>query len=358
MPTPHEIRRSLGNWLAITRNRLGGRTYAPHPRRAIFVETSARCNLACRFCAYEKTGPGTLMATAFFADTLGQIADMGFDFVWLTPMLGEAFADPALFDKLALLEREPRIRGYGFYSNFILPDAGQIAALSRLAKFHGLHISLYGFDAASFTLTARKPAKQFERLFENLEALFEATADWRPAGGINFHFRTVEDGTPAMDHRTPFIALVRRFRDQRGARVSESGEYDNWAGAIAAADVAPLGIELTDGRHIYMHGACTKVFGEVQIKADGTVHACACRDTDRSLVIGDLGVNPLARILSWDNPAYRRLIEEQMRGKFGANCRSCSAYRSVYDHRPSRRDGRIEAMDFDDAVAILKSGRP
>jgi len=355
MPTAHEIRRCLGNWFAIARNRLRRRTYAPHPRRAIFVETSARCNLACRFCAYEQTGPGMLMTTDFFRDTLRQIVALGFDFVWLTPMLGEAFADPGLFDKFELLEREPRIRGYGFYSNFILPRVEQIAVLPGLAKFHDLHVSLYGFDSESFETTTRKPSKQFERLHDNLRALFDATAAWRPACGISFHFRTVSDATPIMQRQTPFVALIRRFQDERGARIGESGEYDSWAGSITDADVAPLGIELTDGRHIYMYGACYKVFGEVQIKADGTVHACACRDTDGSLRIGHLKSKPLARILSWDNPAYRRLIKDQMQGKFGANCRACSAYRSVFDDRPSRLDPRFEVMAVEDAVTILKS---
>ncbi|HER27384.1 MAG TPA: hypothetical protein ENI69_09785, partial [Rhodospirillales bacterium] len=98
-------------------------------------------------------------------------------------------------------------------------------------------------------------------------------------------------------------------------------------------DVDPLGIQITRGELIYMHGACTKLFGEVQIAYDGRVRACACRDTGGSLIIGDMKKTPLAEILCLDNAAYRSIIDDQMAGKFLSNCRSCSSYRSVYDHR-------------------------
>jgi len=349
----HEVRRSLGNWLAITRNRVRGRTYAPHPRRAIFVETSGRCNLACRFCAYEQMRPGSLMPLDQFRRTVDQIVDLGFDFIFLTPMLGEAFADPTLFEKFDLLEREPRIRGYSFYSNFILPDPADIADLAPRPKLDALYISLYGFDAESFALTTRKPAIQFERLLANLDALYKATATWTLPGGLHFNVRTVRSATRFLDRQTPLVAQIKRLQAERGARFDESDEFDSWGGAITPEDVAPLGITLTDGRHLYMRGACTKLFGQVQIKADGSVHACACRDVDGSLVIGNTGQTPLAEILSWTNAAYRRLIEEQMRGQFSANCRVCSMYRSVFDDRGARLDPTLEIMSVEDAIARL-----
>jgi hypothetical protein len=353
----HRIRRSLGNRLAITRGRLRGRTFAPHPRRAIFIETSARCNLACRFCAYEQTGPGSLMGMDLFRSTVGQIVDLGFNFIYLTPMLGEAFADPTLFEKFELLEREPAIRGYSFYSNFILPDPEDVLRLPRWRKLHALYISLYGFDEPSFVLTTRKPAIQFQRLHDNLEALLQATAAWRPLGGMHFNARTVRTETPFLKQPTPFVGVLNRLLGERGATLDESDEYDSWGGTISEQDVEPLGIAITDGRDLYMYGACTKVFGELQIKADGTVHACACRDLDGSLRIGHLGSTPLAGILSWDNPLYRRLIENQMQGRFGPNCRSCSSYRSVFDDRASRQDPSLEVMEVGEAVSRL-TARP
>jgi MoaA/NifB/PqqE/SkfB family radical SAM enzyme len=65
-----ELSRSLGNFVAITKSRLAGKSYVPHPRKSIFIETSGRCNLACRFCAYAKITPGGFMTNEDFSQTL------------------------------------------------------------------------------------------------------------------------------------------------------------------------------------------------------------------------------------------------------------------------------------------------
>ena len=347
-----EIRRGLGNFAAITKSRLSGRTYVPHPRRAIFIETSGRCNLACRFCAYEKSKPGGFMSDERFANVLDQVCEMGYRFVWLTPMLGEVFADPKISEKFALLEADSRIEGYSFYSNFILARPAPIQALPGLRKLAGLYISLYGFDADTFARTTRKPGSQFEKLQENLSRLLALMDDWRPHNGIHFNVRTVRTDVPILERNAPMAGLLRELT-AKGATVSEAEDYDSWGGTIAQSEVTPLGIELVDGNHLYMHGPCTKIFAEVQIKADGQVHACACRDMDGSLDIGHLDDAPLKEILSFANDPYRELIESQMRNKFGSNCRACSSYRSIYDGRPSHFDSSLEVMSYEQACNLL-----
>jgi MoaA/NifB/PqqE/SkfB family radical SAM enzyme len=252
-----EIRRGLGNFAAITKSRLSGKTFVPNPRHAIFIETSGRCNLACRFCAYDKLPPGNFMDNETFSDVVDQVCDMGFRQVWLTPMLGEVFADRQISDKWALLEKESRIDGFAFYSNFIMAREEQIKSFPTLSKLTGLYISLYGFDANSFQETTRKPASQFSKLLKNLTYLLEVAESWAPLNGINFNVRTVKTNVPIIERDTKLGELLRKFV-AKGANVSEDNEYDSWAGTISQDEVASLGIELTDGNHLYMHGACTK----------------------------------------------------------------------------------------------------
>ncbi len=213
--------------------------------------------------------------------------------------------------------------------------------------------SLYGFDEESFVETTRKPASQFSKLLKNLSCLLEVTEEWSPPKGINFNVRTVKSETPIEERDTELGATLRKFI-AKGANVSEDNEYDNWAGTITQDEVDSLGIELTDGKHLYMHGACTKIFAEVQIKSDGQVHACACRDIDGSLVIGHLNTSKLKDILSFENARYRELIESQMRGQFNDNCRSCSSYRSIYDVRPSAGDPTLSVMSYEKACKRLQ----
>lgn len=347
-----EFKRSLGNFAAITKSRLTGNSYVPHPRKAIFIETSGRCNLACRFCAYAKTAPGGFMTNEVFSQTLEQVCDMGFDFIWLTPMLGEAFADPHISDKFERLEGSSHIQGYGFYSNFILARPQQIKAFSQLKKLAGIYISLYGYDAESFENTTRKPASQFHKLQDNLRLLLELSTDWYPRDGIHFNVRTQASKTPLLERDVPQSDLLRQLV-KNGAHVSEATEYDTWGGTITNSDVEPLGIDLIDGNNLYMHGACTKVFSEVQIKADGQVHACACRDMDGSLIIGDLKHDKLKHILSFKNSIYKNLISAQMQGSFGSNCKSCSSYRSILDGRAASSDHSLTTISYDQACHLL-----
>ena len=348
-----EVRRGLGHFVAITRNRTKGQSFVPHPRRAIFIETSGRCNLACRFCAYDKVHPGDFMANDTFADVLQQTTDMGFNTIWLTPMLGEVFSDPEIDNKFAQLEAHPKIDAYSFYSNFILAREEQISSLPNLKKLSALFFSIYGFDEASFELTTRKPASQFLKLLDNLETLLKICGNWQPKNGIHFNVRTQVTDQSILETNGKLGDLLRKFVEQVDANVSQADDYDSWGGTIFQHEVDLLGIKLMDGKHIYMHGACTKVFSEVQIKADGQVHACACRDVDGSLIVGDLKQSALADILSFRNEPYRQLIESQMKGKFNSNCRSCSSYRSVYDDRPSRYDSTMKTLSFEDAVKLL-----
>jgi hypothetical protein len=263
-----EIRRGLGNFVAITKSRLSGKTFVPNPRHAIYIETSGRCNLACRFCAYDKLPPRGFMDHKTFSNIVDQACDRGFRQVWLTSMLGEIFADRQISDKWALLEKETRIDGYGFYSNFILAREEQIRSFPTLSKPTSLFISLYGFDSDSFVETTRKPVSQYSKLLKNLSCLLEVSDSWTPADGLHFNVRTIKTDTPIMERDTELSALLRKFA-AKGANVSEDNEYDSWVGTITQDEVDSLGIKLTDGNHLYMHGTCTKVFAEIQIKADG-----------------------------------------------------------------------------------------
>jgi hypothetical protein len=267
-------------------------------------------------------------------------------------MLGEAFADPNISNKFEHLEDISHIQGYNFYSNFILARPQQIKAFNQLGKLTSIFISLYGYDVNSFIKTTRKPASQFHKLQDNLKLLIELSRDWQPRDGLYFNVRTEASKTLILEGDTPQSDLLRQLV-KKGAHLSESTEYDTWGGTITKSEVESLGIDLVDGNNLYMHGACTKVFSEIQIKADMQVHACACRDMDGSLIIGDLKQDKLSHILSFENTAHKNLISAQMQGFFGSNCKSCSSYRSVLDGRAASKDAHLTTISYDQACHLL-----
>lgn len=344
----------MGAFLNITLNRMLGRTHVPHPRKQLFIETSGRCNLACRFCAYPKReAPGVFMSLDRFRATVDDAVALGYDTIVLTPMLGELFADPTVGEKFRYLENHADIKGYLFYSNFILPDEETVRSLGKLTKLTEIHISVYGHDSESFVAVTRKPVSQHDRLMRNLRVLRAMRDNAGRGPRLCISVRTLgglrDDNLPD----TELTRLLFDLRDRMGALIDVADGYDTWGGTVTDEDVAPIGIKLTEGADIYKYGACGLIFGSVQVRADGSVHACACRDVDGSLLIGDLGKQPLSSIVSSSNTAYTGLIEAQQRGDFLPNCRSCSLYTSIYDGRAANFPSATPFLPLDSAMALL-----
>ena len=220
-----------------------------------------------------------------------------------------------------------------------------------------MHISIYGHDRESFQQITRKPASQYDRLLANLSILEKTLAERVFPGGLHFSIRTL-GGTKIRNlPETDVTRRLHRLAKRYGATIMIADSYDTWGGTVTPEDVREVGIKLTDGNGIYMHGACILLFSSPQVTADGAVHACACRDVDGSLTIGSLHQEPLANILSMSNPAYRQIIESQQNGIYSTNCRSCSMYRSIYDQRPAGGDAQLKTIRLHEALKLMEAGK-
>jgi sulfatase maturation enzyme AslB (radical SAM superfamily) len=336
-------------------NRLAGRELVPVQTKILNIETSSLCNLECVFCAYaKKSSPKVAMKDAFFKDCIEQAARMGYTHFELSPMTGDVFMDRHIFNKFDFLDNHSAVEGYHFFTNFTLPDQDDIVRLVGLKKLKNLTVSIYGHDLASFIAITRSTEKVYSRLRSNLLSLLASMSEKK--FNLDIVIRTTRDAPrqPTSD----VMKLLERFRE-RGVHTRSSHVYNNWGGYITQADVQGMAIDVTGTESTYKHGACSLLFTDYQIMATGIVNGCAARDVDASLKIGDLNEMPLNMILSPENPAYMRLIEEQQRGEFRPACKSCDYYKSIYHMRKRHsKDGTkyqtIEA--FKDR--LREAGRP
>lgn len=314
--------------------RLFGYEYVP-VRGRITLEPSGNCNLSCKFCGYSKKEFGrTVMPQAAFEAAVEQAVAMGYGEISLTSSSGDLFMDKGIRKKLEFLEGHPGINAYVFFTNFVLPDADMVHWLASLKKLRWMALSVYGHDLETFSAITGKREKQYRMLVDNINTLaalarasvtqFEiqirtsASFDWHPDKGI------ADDDSDLMK------AMYRAVADGGMKWVGNWTVYDTWGGMVTPKDVAGLDIELSDGQWLPKVGACTLLFDDPMVFADGMVNACACRGLDRSLVIGDVNKTPLADILSPDNPAYRSIIERHQRGDYPDTCKNCMTYRSIY----------------------------
>lgn len=327
------LKRSIGNFVHTRGNAFLKKAFIDPPRKHLFIETSARCNLACRFCAYPKSSPGNFMSSDLFERCVEEALAIGYTHIWLTPMLGEVFADQRVLQKMQYLEKQEKLSSFGFYSNFILATPEKIDTLLQYSKLSYINISLYGHDHHTFEQFSGKPRIQYEKLLKNLAYMHKQLAAYPEKSDI-IHFNLSTHKHVRLDHTgSRLIRLLKHYQKAFGTTVSIRKEFDNWAGFITAEDVQALEIDLIDGKKVYKRGACRLLFSNIQIMSDGRVHGCACRDAEGDLYLGDINVAPLKAIISMNNERYRQLIQDQERGHFTAGCRACSFYRSIYDQR-------------------------
>ena len=340
--------------LEIGVNHALGRQFIQRDRTLFHIETSSACNLNCCFCAYpKKSTPTVSMSYDDFVKVAEQALELGYRRFELTPCTGDVFMDRTIWRKLELLERRPEVESYEFFTNFTIPKPDAVERLRGLRKLKHLTVSVYGHDRESFIAIAGGTDKLYTRLVANLEALL-AIVPVKPFE-LAIALRSGRDRNKGRS--SDLLDVVQRFRAAGVEIWLAPGIYNNWGGYISEKDVEGLDMHINSTEDVYKYGACEKLFNSVQVTATGVVNACACRDVDATLKIGDVKTTPLADIVSPENPEYMKIIEEQQRGEFRPICRSCDFYKSIYHHRSHyRRDG-IATMTLDDFKKQLDERR-
>jgi MoaA/NifB/PqqE/SkfB family radical SAM enzyme len=307
-----------------------GRHFLFPPRLRITIETSGLCNLSCKFCAYSKKELAkVIMPLNLFQEVVNQAAEMGFSIINLTPLTGDVFMDKGIIEKMQYLDNHPKIKGYDFFTNFVVPDEQKIKELFGLRKLNFMHVSLYGHDEKSFCEITRATKKEYHRLVRNLKCLYELY-DRNNSFSIQMNWRSVPDFSEKSLPKSELQEIVLNFEKTYGIVCENIFLYTNWGGEVTNEDVKDVGLRVNDGSNVYKKGLCNLIFHFGGVLADGRVDACVCRDVNGSLVVGDINKEPLSHILSLNNPLYADIIQEQMESKFRPVCQSCDLYQSLY----------------------------
>ena len=350
------VRSFAASFYLLNKNAMLGRSFVPHPRKRLFIETVGFCNLECKFCSYpKKVRPRTVMDNELFRRSIDQAAALGYRHITLTPITGDVFMDKHFIDRLRYVEQSA-IETFEFYTNFIAADETSIAALLSMPKLAAMEVSIYGHDLDSFHNITRRGDTQYRRLIDNLRTLERLWPARRDGGEIVVGLRTYRSFRLDTAEPSELVDVIRRLQSL-GAKIGVSSRVDNWAGDITRADIADIDMTLTDGRYRYKKGPCGLPFDSVQITADGRVNACACRDPQGSLTLGDARDSPLADILSADNDKWTQIIADHDAGRFNSVCASCGFYQSIHDERRTRDPDRAGLMTKEAYLSLFTTTR-
>ena len=294
--------------------------------RALHIEGTNVCNAHCVFCAYDRMQrPKAVMSMEDFRRVVDEYIAMGGAHLSLTPIVGDPFVDPHLFARLEHLAQRQTMRGFYFFTNAILMTPAASRRLLPYGDRLAVCVSLGGFDAATYERTMG--VDRFDTVWENLRAFLDLRG---PAGGgprLEIHLRC-----PPESHRGPRWTELQEWEASRLVVVARIESYDSWAGQIAATELHAAGLRARPMPH--KRGACELLYMKPVVLADGEVNACACRDVEAELRVGNLHRQSLQQV--WNGAAVEELIARHERGDYPEICRRCTYYVSVYNRLESR----------------------
>jgi len=296
----------------------------------VHIEATNICNAACRFCAYRvmERSKG-VMELSDFRRYVHQIVEAGVRVFDLTAIVGDPFTDRRLGDRLEILKAH-RVDRINLTTNAIamIPDrVDELVAFS--GSFDGdvvIRVSFGGFDRHTYREIFQ--VDRFEQVVRNLEYLLEKKT------GLDLQSLLVE-----LHVRCPLTRLrgetYKRFMEyeSRGVlsihrRLNRDLRYGNWGGKVQAEDIESVGLKAAPGPKKF-YGPCDLMFSRgVVVTRDGEVNACACRDVEVSLPIGNLKDRTFKEILGGE--MRYDLMVSMMENRIPRFCQNCSEYRSIF----------------------------
>jgi radical SAM protein with 4Fe4S-binding SPASM domain len=302
--------------------------------RGLHVEGTNICNAACVFCAYpQMERKKQVMTLEDFERVVRQYLAMGGHHVSLTPIVGDPFVDKHLFERLDFLMGLDDVRGISFYTNAILMGRDKCDRLMRYASKLHVHVSWGGWDKETWDTIMG--VKKFEPARDAVLAFLETKE--RTHTPIRF---TLALRCPEPQEKNELYRKLHESQRRGLVEIAGMSDYDSWAGMIAPEELRKVGLQ--PRTMPYKRGACELLFTKPVILADGRVNACACRDVEAELIVGNVNDKPLGEI--WAGKEITELIERHERGDYPDVCKRCTYFVSVYNSRKSRtfeKDGQL-----------------
>jgi radical SAM protein with 4Fe4S-binding SPASM domain len=302
--------------------------------RGLHVEGTNICNAECVFCAYpQMERKKQTMPMDDFVRVVAAYVAMGGRHVSLTPIVGDPFVDKHLFERLDHLMALEAVSGISFYTNAILMTPEKCERLMRYASKLHAHVSWGGFDEATWNTIMG--VDKFAAARDNVLAFLDVKR--RTRTDIRF---TLALRCPDSACTGPLWETLDAARKAGLVEIAGMPDYDSWAGRIAPEALAKVGLRARTMP--YKKGACELLFTKPVVLANGDVNACACRDVEAELVVGNVKDEPLERI--WAGPKIDAIIAAHERGDYPDVCTRCTYFVSVYNSRRSRTfddDGKL-----------------
>ncbi len=322
----------------------------------VHLETTNICNAKCVFCAYpEMERAHTTMAMEPFTKVVDKCIAEGVVRFSLTPVVGDPMADKHFFERLVYFA-DVGAHSVDFVTNCIAFTPSKIEKFIAFKKARPelrtpISVSLGGVDAETYRSTFR--VDSFAQVERNLPQLLSRLEEEKIANSVLIHLRC-----PNVDADSAFFKRLKAFEARGICKVSHDRTmaYGNWGGKVDVDKMEAMGYQVAKPPRRFF-GPCDLMFSKgVVVSGDGSVNACACRDVELTLPIGNIleTNSSLSDVLKGQK--RRDMVNAFMDGIPPETCHRCSEYLSIFDPGSKFRQKYVEQEHGDPFADDAKKG--
>jgi len=287
---------------------------------AVSIETINICNNDCVICPYSaQTRKRGTMSLALFSKTIRDYTEIGGGHISLTPLVGEAFLDKHLVERLQVMMEAPSVTSVSVTTNAVMVHRFDDDHLSYILNYlDRIHVSVYGLDQEEYFLMTKKD--EYELFRRGLIRILHLA---KP-GSVTLGARTLKRrSSEALDAWRTAAAKDAGIESVEISTVAH--DFANWS-FFDTTKALPLDGQWRPVTQITQQ--CGIPLLGMQVMSDGRVSFCACANFDGAseLLVGDLNNQSLAEIL--DLPQVARLWDWSGCG-VPEFCKTCSFHMSL-----------------------------
>lgn len=275
--------------------------------KSISVLSIIPCQLGCFFCisGNDFKVPHQVWQVDKFKELIDMLMDHGFDNIDLTPVVGDIFQDPGIYEKLNYLAQKNLF--YEVVSNILSLKKDKVADVLNYKNME-LAISIYGWDHKSYLKSTRMP--KFDLFMKKLK-LIQA----HPGKLCNVRLY-LRNGDWKEIPNSELKSILEDIFD-RGATIEDAELTNkNWGGHLSHL-----------GPKLEKKGLCNRFIFENGIYPNGDITLCNCWDWDKFFIIGNIYEQSLDEIYNLDtNEKLHNFIKKHVISQYEGPCVTCNDF--------------------------------
>lgn len=283
----------------------------------IKINCSSGCQLNCKFCAKRKTDiPSIEMCMGEFSEVVKKLTDFGIREYEISPVVGEAFMDRYINERIQLLNSYDVVERIKIFTNLL--ELGPIKPALDCPKVE-LNIYVYGDNPSRYR--ERAGLNLYYLFVKNFRSLMRYVYKNRkrltPRIVIHKRFSGGENVQPNFkDPNDVYLWLF--YAKLMKIKIWNVEDDTNWGKVLTGDSPEPMKDENREG-------ICRNALENNCVFPGGDISMCGLFDINKTMAIGNIHKQSLKEIYSLDS-LFMKWLKMQDEKQYFSKCLRCSVH--------------------------------